>query len=116
MRLAPALLALFLVAAAGSAAPEPPEDSLEHCSPVAVRQPFPDFRDARFKGEQYKRSPSVSYTIKDTGQVTGVKLDRSSGVRDIDRSVLAAVRQWKFNSRPGCPDVEVTLSLTIHFR
>ncbi|MGH9891139.1 MAG: energy transducer TonB family protein, partial [bacterium] len=118
MRLAPALFALFLVpAAAGIPATGPPEDSMERCWAVAVRQTAPDLKDFRLKeGERYKRSPVVSFLIKDTGEVAEVKLKRSSGVRGIDRMVLDAVRKWKFNARPGCPDIEITTSVTIHFR
>ena len=36
------------------------------------------------------------------GSVQDVKIDQSSGYRDLDRAALEAVRKWKFN--PGLTD------------
>lgn len=91
---------------------------MQRCAPVAVRQPFPDFEDLPLKegeSERY-RSPVVSYTIKENGETANLKLERSTGIRSLDAGVLKAVRRWKYNPRPGCPDIEATLSLTIDFR
>ena len=68
------------------------------------------------KGEKYGGGPVISYTIEEDGTVTSVKLKRSSGVQRIDEYYLARVKDRKFEVIPGCPVVEATLDVLIHFQ
>jgi len=61
-------------------------------------------------GETYKQSPTVKFLINEDGTVSKVKLTRSSGVKDIDKQVVATVSNWKFKAVPGCVlDSEMTV-------
>jgi TonB family protein len=68
------------------------------------------------KGEKYRDHPVVSYTIKEDGTVTNVKLKRTSGVRKIDEYVLQSVKAQKFEAMPGCPGIETTETIIIDLR
>jgi TonB-like protein len=67
------------------------------------------------KDETYRGGPVISYTIEEDGNVTNVRLKRSSGVRKIDAYYLASVRGRKYQAMPGCPGIETTESMTIDF-
>lgn len=66
----------------------------------------------RSVGESYKHAPIVSFTIKEDGSVSNVRLIRSSGIRDLDQQVLTAIANWKYKPNPGCT-IETKMSLTI---
>ena len=53
-------------------------------------------------GESFKGSPVIKFEIGEEANLSNVRLTRSSGVRDIDTQVLAAVRDWKYKPQPGC--------------
>ncbi len=100
-------LAASLLALGGSAA--------EHCAVVAVSQPKPT--NVRLKsGDVWKGPPTVSFVVTENGKVQKLKLLKSSGIPDIDREVLRAVRKWKYKPEPGCQAVEVEMTITIDFR
>ncbi|MCI0352311.1 MAG: energy transducer TonB [Acidobacteriales bacterium] len=64
----------------------------------------------------YRRDPVVSFKVKETGEVHGVLLDRSSGSADIDKAVMNNVKTWKFKPQLGCGLRELKMSVNIHFR
>jgi TonB family protein len=68
------------------------------------------------KDGRYRGGPTISYTIEADGNVTNVKLKRSSGVRKIDEYELASVKRQKFKPMPGCPGVETTETIIIDFQ
>ena len=79
------------------------------------KEPFKDIQGP-FKvlpGESYKDSPTLSFQINDDGSVSKIKLIRSSGVRDVDKQTVEAIRGWKYKPRPGCGALEVKMTLTI---
>lgn len=78
-------------------------------SPYA-RQPKFKWR----KGESYKHSPTVAYEINEAGETLGFAIQRSSGVKDIDKWILESIRQRKYKPRPsGCGTVETKETVTI---
>jgi TonB family protein len=64
----------------------------------------------------YKNSPTLKFQVNEDGTVSGVKLTRGSGVKDIDKHVVAAVSHWKYKPRPGCGIIDTEMSLTIDWR
>ena len=62
------------------------------------------------KDEKYRRPPMVSYEINEDGSTTKVKLARSSGVKNVDQQLLAAVSNWKYEPRTGCGAMKVSLA------
>ena len=69
------------------------------------------------KGETYRNSPVVSFSISPDGSVSGVKLVRTSGVSRIDDAVVADAKNMKYKPRAGaCGTVVSEMSVTIDFR
>jgi len=52
------------------------------------------------KGEHYRHSPVVSFSVAPDGAVSNVKLVHSSGVKRLDEAVVNTVKQWKYTPRP----------------
>jgi len=66
------------------------------------------------KGERYRHTPAVGYSIQLDGRVTDVKLVSSSGVKRLDDLILAAVGKWKYKPRAtACGVLDTEMSLTI---
>jgi TonB family protein len=66
--------------------------------------------------ESYKKLPHFKYVIQGEGTVSDVKITRSSGVADIDKTLLDAMARWKYKPRPaGCGIIESEMSVTIDF-
>jgi len=57
--------------------------------------------------------PVVGFNILETGDVAGVVLKQSSGVREKDNYALLWVKGGKYNSRPGCGVIESEVGVTI---
>ena len=68
------------------------------------------------RGEKYKDTPLFKFEISEQGTVTNVRLVRSSGVKDIDEKILAAVSKWKWESMPGCGVIDSEMTVVIDFR
>ena len=66
--------------------------------------------------EKYRGAPVISYTIQEDGSVIDLKLQRSSGVKGIDKYALQTVKGWKYRAMPGCPGVDTTVTLIIDFQ
>ena len=58
-------------------------------------------------------SPIVAFEILESGEVSNVRLKRSSGIADIDDNALAWIRSMKYNSRPGCGVIDSETGVTI---
>lgn len=61
-------------------------------------------------GEIFKGSPVIKFEIGEEGTLSNIRLTRSSGVKDVDNQVLAAVRDWKYKPQPGCRTVDSEVS------
>jgi TonB family protein len=60
--------------------------------------------------EKYRRPAIVKYEIEEDGAVRKVKLVYSSGVKNLNDRLLAAASQWKYQARPGCGVMKVSLA------
>ena len=69
---------------------------------------------ARAKKRNLQGRVTISVTIGANGQITDLKITRSSGHRILDRSVLKAVNESAPFSKP--PDGSVTVTVPIQFR
>ena len=90
----------------------PPE-----CTRVTrVNGSFPTRPFKTLPTESYKGSPTVKFLIQESGSVSEVRINRSSGVADIDKKVIESVSQWKYKPRPtGCGNIENQMTVTIHW-
>jgi TonB family protein len=68
------------------------------------------------RGEKYKNSPVVSFSISEDGSVSNVRLKRSSGVKSIDEYAIQSVKSVEYKPMPGCPGIESQADVTIHFQ
>jgi TonB family protein len=75
--------------------------------------PFPREPFKLLPGESYKRSPIIKYLINPDGSISNVKLVRSSEVEDIERTLLAAVSNWKYKPQSECGIVEAQIGILI---
>jgi len=55
------------------------------------------------------------FEILESGEVSNIRLKRSSGIADIDAYALNSVRRMKYNSRPGCGIVDSEAGVTVDF-
>jgi TonB family protein len=62
------------------------------------------------KGEKSRRPPMVAYEVQEDGDVRKLRLVRHSGIKELDRKLLLAASQWKYQARPGCGIVKVRLA------
>ena len=89
----------------------------KRCNPKIVRKVESKRTAIKFReGEKLKNSPLVSFQITESGEVTGARLKRSSGVRDYDDAALSFVRSTKYNARPGCPTIDNEEDVIIDFQ
>lgn len=96
---------------------EDTKDLAKRCNPTIVRKVELKRTAIKFReGEKLKNSPIVSFQITESGDVTGIRLKRSSGVRDYDNAALSFVRSRKYNARPGCPTIDSTEDVIVDFR
>jgi len=119
-----ALLAFLLgkppVALAQAKARDPDsnvKELIERCTPVLVTQPNVKHDSLQIRGGEKPTgfSPLVTFQIVASGEVTNVRLKRSSGFRDIDRLALGYIKSHKYNDRPGCPVIESQAGVTVDF-
>jgi TonB family protein len=66
-------------------------------------------------GETYRGAPEFSFEVGEAGEVTKVKIVRSSGVWSVDKLVMDNIRNWKYGPSPGCQPVEVTATVSINW-
>jgi TonB family protein len=59
--------------------------------------------------------PIVSFTVGERGEVSNIKLRRSSGIREIDEWVVDSMRKWRYKPTPGCDEIESKVEFSIHF-
>ena len=72
---------------------------------------------AAAKGEKgIKAAPIVTFEILESGEVVNARIQRSSGMADLDRKALSWIRAARYNSRPGCGVIESTTSVIVHPR
>jgi len=57
--------------------------------------------------------PLITFQILESGEVTNVRLKRSSGVADIDEDALNWIQSTRYNRRPGCGVIESQASVTV---
>ena len=113
---------------AGSVSATPPQDKTEkpkterqdfpkRCNPVFVRKPKYDGRKISVHKEDKPTGygPLVTFQIAESGEVISIHLKRSSGFKDIDDLALSWVKSGRYNSRPGCPVIDVEESVTVDF-
>jgi hypothetical protein len=62
------------------------------------------------KGEKYRRPPMVAYEVQENGDVRKLRIDRHSGIKELDGKLLSTASQWKYQARPGCGIVKVRLA------
>jgi TonB family protein len=68
------------------------------------------------KGEKrISRSPIVALEILESGDVSNIRLKRSSGVADIDKYALDWVKQMRYNRRPGCGSFDSEVGVNVDF-
>jgi len=79
-----------------------------------IRGQFPGGPFTFLPGERYRGGPLVKFEIGEDGSVTNVRIGRSSGITDIDKETLRALAAWKYNTRSGCPPVDIEMSVLIH--
>ena len=84
------------------------------CPIVAITRPGPKF-PAKIRSLASYRSPIIACRIEKTGEVTQVRIKRSSNVPEIDEAALRAIRKWKYEPVP-CGPVDVEIGFTIDFR
>jgi len=69
------------------------------------------------KGEIYRHSPAVSFSIQLDGTVTDVKLIQSCGIERLDKQVLQSAAKYRFKPRASkCGIIDRQMSLTIDWR
>jgi TonB family protein len=51
-------------------------------------------------------SVTVSFTLTADGVVKGVKVSPSSGYADVDNAIADAIRNWRFTTAKGAPDIK----------
>jgi TonB family protein len=113
---------------AGSVSATPPQGKAEkaeaeqqdfpkRCNPIFVRKPRSDGRKISVrKGDKSTGyGPLVTFQIAESGEVINIHLKRSSGFKDIDDLALSWVKSGKYNSRPGCPVIDVEESVMVDF-
>ncbi len=93
------------------------QDFPKRCNPKLVRKPKPVGRNISLhKGEKPTGyGPLVTFQIAESGEVINIQLKRSSGFKGIDNLAVAWVKSSKYNSRPGCPVIEVEESVMVDF-
>ena len=91
---------------------------IARCKTRIVKNDLPPQRNDWHWGddEKYRGAPVISYTIQEDGSVIDLKLQRSSGVKGIDKYALQTVKGWKYRAMPGCPGVDTTVTLIIDFQ
>jgi hypothetical protein len=52
----------------------------------------------------------VAYEVQEDGDVRKLHLVRHSGVKELDRKLLLAASQWKYQARRGCGTAKVRLA------
>jgi TonB family protein len=81
---------------------------------IRVNGAFPTGPFKILPNETYKRPPFIRYQIQEDGAVSDAVLVHSSGVADVDKKVVDAVRSWKYQARPtGCGVIETKMSVVI---
>lgn len=100
------------------ASEEPLRVGGEVLRPQILKRVEPDLSKLQNRTIRLFGSPIYEVTITAKGDVTDVRVLHSSNL-DIDKEVIAALRQWKFRpaTRNGKPvAVYYTLTVNIHFR
>jgi hypothetical protein len=113
---------LLLVILQVGVAQQPPKDDpkydVKRCRPRVLSEKTaakPKTIQTR-KGEKATGYPPViAFEILESGEVVNARVKRSSGIADIDTYALNSIREKKYNSRPGCGDVESEAVVLIHF-
>ena len=83
---------------------------------IRVHSSFPKGPFGTFAIESYKRPPILKYKIKENGTVTDATVTRSSGVAEIDKNPIDAIRHWQYKPRPaGCGYIETQMLVLIHW-
>src|SRR5262252_2468296 len=87
------------------------------CALKVVSRP-PNIKEIHLRpGEKATgKDPLISFEILESGSVVNARVERSSGVTEIDRSALDEIRLTRFNQRLGCGVIQSLASLTIDFR
>lgn len=90
----------------------------KRCNPVLATSPGVKQKSIHFrKGEKPSGfTPIVAFQIAPSGEVVNVRINRSSGIRDIDDYALNWIQSEKYNARPGCPVIESEADVIIDFR
>jgi TonB family protein len=108
--LAVSLLVLAAPAAQAADAATPPKLNLERRN---IQPVYPD--GAVDKKEQGNTVLAVA--VSDSGRITNVAVETSSGFDDLDKTAIAAVRRLTFSpASDGHGDVAGTMKLTVHFQ
>jgi TonB family protein len=82
---------------------------------IRLRGSFPNGPFKTLPNEAYKRSPTLKYLIQEDGAVSDAAITRGSGVADMDKKILDAIAQWKYEPRPaGCGVIETETTVTVH--
>ena len=117
------VVALFLVRAAAEQTLAKPSDEeikalLAKCkTTILKRKKWKEPESLKFeKGEKYKNSSIVSFSISEDGSVGNIKLKRSSGVKAIDEYVIQQVKSYVYKPMPGCPGIHSQAEVLIHFQ
>jgi TonB family protein len=113
---------LFLMASqtllVQEAQPSVPQYDVEKCAPrLMKKKPFspPKGLQPR-KGEKATGySPVIAFEILESGEVVNARVKRSSDLADRDANALDNIREWKFNSRPGCGTIEMQSDVSLHY-
>jgi len=62
-----------------------------------------------------KPVPVIAFEIMESGEVMNARLERSSGIADIDAYALSWMRSARYNKRPGCGVIESKAAVIIDF-
>ena len=93
-------------------------DLAKRCNPTLVKSSSPKGQSIQVRdGEKSSGcTPIVAFEILESGNVTNIRLKRSSGMRDIDNYALTSVKSQRYNSRPGCPVIESEADILIDYQ
>jgi TonB-like protein len=122
------LIGAFLFSSGATSASRPGENKQEKskdereliarckCKLIKDGRPAESKNQKWGKDEKCRDAPVISYTIKEDGSVTKLKLKRGSGVRWIDEYALEWVKGRKYQAMPGCPGVDSAETIIIDFQ
>lgn len=93
-------VAVCVTAIASDALPPPPTpENTNPNGPMALEAPRPDYPKSLKAHGVGGRGVFVLHIDTQTGFVTSVSIEKSTGVRRLDSSAVRALRKWRFTPR-----------------